>query len=40
MKRVNKLVAWLISPEGRKDAGALVALITAVYTGLHRAGVL
>lgn len=31
--------AWALSPEGRKDLGALVAIVTAIYTSLHRAGV-
>lgn len=30
---------WVASPEGRKDVGALVAIVTAIYTALHRAGV-
>jgi hypothetical protein len=31
--------AWSRSPEGRKDLGALVAVVVAIYTALHRAGV-
>lgn len=31
--------AWTRSPEGRKDIGAALALATAIYQGLHRAGV-
>ena len=41
-KYKGKVVAallWTRSPEGRKDLGALVALVTAIYTALHRAGV-
>jgi hypothetical protein len=30
---------WVASPEGRKDIGALVGVLTAIYTALHRAGV-
>lgn len=38
----TKLVAaftWAGSAEGRKDLGTLVAIVTAIYTALHRAGV-
>lgn len=38
----TKLVAaftWASSTEGRKDLGALVGVVTAIYTALHRAGV-
>lgn len=37
--RVRAAIAWVGSPDGRKDIGAAVAVITAAYTGLHRAGV-
>lgn len=37
--KVQKIVAFALSPEGRKDLGALVAVATAIYTALHRAGV-
>lgn len=44
MKKISAKVAvvavWSISPSGRKDLGAVVAAVTAVYTALHRAGVL
>lgn len=39
MKKINAALAWAVSPAGRKDLGALIALVVAVYTGLHRAGV-
>lgn len=38
--RLRKLVAWAVTNEGRTDLGAAVAALTAVYTALHRAGVL
>lgn len=41
-KYVTKAVAaitWAFSPEGRKDFGALIAVVTAIYTALHQAGV-
>ena len=37
-KAVVALV-WSRSPEGRKDIGAAIAIATAIYTALHRAGV-
>lgn len=37
---MSKFFQWAKSPAGRTDLGALVAAITAVYTGLHRAGLL
>jgi len=40
MKRASNAVRWLMSAEGRKDVGALVGVATAIYTALHRAGVL
>jgi hypothetical protein len=39
VKRLRAVVAWCLSPEGRKDLGALVGIVTAIYTALHRAGV-
>lgn len=39
MKRFRALVVWCVSAEGRKDLGALVGVVTALYTALHRAGV-
>lgn len=42
MKKVAKKVVvaalWCASPAGRKDIGAAVAAVTAIYTALHRAG--
>lgn len=40
MKRITAALAWVVSPEGRKDVGLVIASVTAVYTALHRAGVL
>lgn len=39
MKTLKKVLVWCASPEGRKDIGAAVAALTAIYTALHRAGV-
>lgn len=39
MKTLKKALAWAASPEGRKDIGAAIAAVTAIYTALHRAGV-
>lgn len=39
MKKLKAAYAWAVSPAGRKDLGALLALATAIYTGLHRSGV-
>lgn len=39
MKKLRKLGVWCLSPEGRKDIGALLAAILSIYTALHRAGV-
>lgn len=39
ISKLKKAYAWVLSPEGRKDLGALVAVLTAIYTALHRAGV-
>lgn len=36
--RLKAWLAWCVSASGRKDIGALIALLTAIYTGLHRAG--
>lgn len=33
------VVVWASSPDGRKELGAAVAAVTAVYVALHRAGV-
>lgn len=38
-KKLGLAVSWALSPAGRKDLGALIGLLTAIYTGLHRAGV-
>lgn len=40
MKKVVAVLNWATSPEGRKDLGALVAVVTGIYVALHRAGVL
>ena len=37
--KLKKALVWCMSPEGRKDLGALVAAATAIYTAIHRAGV-
>lgn len=37
--RALAFAAWVRSPDGRRDIGAAVGLATAVYTGLHKAGV-
>ena len=34
-----RLLVWARTPEGRKDLGALVGVLTAIYTAIHRAGV-
>ena len=39
LKKVKSAVAWAWSPAGRKDLGALIGVVTAIYTALHRAGV-
>lgn len=39
MAKLKKAFAWAASPDGRKDLGALVALVVAIYTGIHAAGV-
>lgn len=38
--KASALIVFAFSPEGRKDIGSAIALVTAVYVGLHRAGVL
>lgn len=38
MKKLAAAFAWATGPEGRKDLGALIALITGIYVALHRAG--
>jgi hypothetical protein len=30
---------WAVSPEGRKDLGALLGTLAAIYEALHRAGI-
>lgn len=40
MKKIVAAGQWVLSAEGRKDLGAAVAAVTAVYVVLHRAGVL
>lgn len=40
MKKVQAAIKWAGSPEGRKDLGALIGVITGIYVALHRAGVL
>lgn len=37
--KITAAVLFARSAEGRKDLGALVAVATALYTALHRAGV-
>jgi hypothetical protein len=39
MGKARLAVVWARSPEGRKDIGAFIAIVTAIYTALHRAGV-
>jgi hypothetical protein len=39
VSRALEAVAWARSGDGRKDIGAFVAVVTAIYTALHRAGV-
>ena len=39
LAKVVALVTWARSAEGRKDIGAAIAVATAIYTALHRAGV-
>lgn len=39
MTKLKQAVAWARSAEGRKDIGAAIAALTALYTALHRAGV-
>lgn len=34
----RKALAWAVSAEGRKDIGAVIAAVTAIYTALHRSG--
>lgn len=38
LAKVKAAVAWAGSPSGRKDIGAAVAAVTAIYTVIHRAG--
>jgi hypothetical protein len=40
MDRLKKFLAWAKTNEGRTDLGALLAAATAVYTAIHRAGIL
>ena len=37
--KLTAAVRWCLSTEGRKDLGAAIAAVTAIYTALHRAGV-
>ena len=39
ISKLKTTYVWVLSPDGRKDLGALVAVVTAIYTALHRAGV-
>lgn len=39
MKKVLAAVAFARSPAGRKDIGAIVAGVTALYVAGHRAGI-
>jgi hypothetical protein len=39
ISKLKAALVWARSPEGRKDLGALVAVLTAIYTALHRAGI-
>lgn len=39
MKKVKRLALWCVSPEGRKDLGALIGTVSAIYAALHRTGV-
>ena len=39
LSKLKTAFLWAKSPEGRKDLGAAVAALTALYTALHRAGV-
>lgn len=38
--RVRRGLRWILTRQGRHDAGAVIATVTALYTALHRAGVL
>ena len=38
--RVKKAFRWIVSKDGLHTVGAAAGAITAVYTGLHKAGVL
>ena len=38
VSRVLGVYTWVTSPDGRKDVGALVAAVTALYVAGHRAG--
>lgn len=40
MNSLRKLAAWAFSRQGQHDLAAAVAAATALYTGLHKAGVL
>lgn len=37
--KLTVVALWALSPTGRKDLGAAIAAVTAIYTALHRAGV-
>lgn len=36
--KARRAARWCVSAEGRKDIGAAIATVTAIYTALHRAG--
>lgn len=40
MNRLLAALKWVVSPEGRKDVGAALALAGVIYDALHRASVL
>lgn len=40
MAHVTKALRWAVSAEGRRDLGAAIAGLLAVYTALNKAGVL
>lgn len=38
-QRASAALAWAASPKGRHDIAGAVAVVTAIYTALHRAGI-
>lgn len=38
--RLSHALAWATSRQGMHDIGVAVAAVSAIYNGLHRAGVL